>query len=335
MSHGLSFVICCHNSAARLPQTLASLGRINYDEDIACEVVVVDNASTDETAEVARKVCPANLRRCLRVVSENRLGLSHARHRGVVEARNDIVSFIDDDNWVCADWVMRVLSIFKQSPLIGAVGGPSNPVFEISPPEWFESVKGFYAVGPQHPATGDITDSHGTLLWGAGLSIRKIAFLKLINHSFNFIMTDRKGANLSTGGDTEICYALRASGWSFWYDDKLSLQHFIPADRLSLNYLYKLMRAMGEAAVIYNLYLIAFELHPFERLAWHRKTWAYQVIKTVNSLIKLQLKQEKGELPSILHHCQQQNNIGHLATLLKLRRQYKTLLQQIIYTSWK
>jgi cellulose synthase/poly-beta-1,6-N-acetylglucosamine synthase-like glycosyltransferase len=53
---GVSVVICCYNSSQRLPQTLGHLLAQECEVDLPWEVIVVDNASTDGTAEVARSV---------------------------------------------------------------------------------------------------------------------------------------------------------------------------------------------------------------------------------------------------------------------------------------
>src|SRR6185437_5482655 len=65
---GVSVVICTYNGAARLPRTLAHLAAQENTGAIAWEVLVVDNASTDDTAEVARRCWPAHAPAPLRIV---------------------------------------------------------------------------------------------------------------------------------------------------------------------------------------------------------------------------------------------------------------------------
>ena len=74
---GITAAICTHNGAARLPATLRRLGLQSVPTEIPWEVVLIDNASTDGTADVARACWPAAVRPQLRVVSEDRLGLSY------------------------------------------------------------------------------------------------------------------------------------------------------------------------------------------------------------------------------------------------------------------
>jgi len=68
---------------------------------IPWEVIVVDNASTDNTTAVAHQYWPSDVPTSLRVVYEPRLGLSHARRRGFSEASYGVVSFGTRDlKWV-------------------------------------------------------------------------------------------------------------------------------------------------------------------------------------------------------------------------------------------
>ncbi|MGF2076073.1 glycosyltransferase, partial [Enterococcus casseliflavus] len=52
---GVSVVVCSHNGADRLPGTLAHLASQRVTRDLLWEVIVIDNASTDDTAGVARR----------------------------------------------------------------------------------------------------------------------------------------------------------------------------------------------------------------------------------------------------------------------------------------
>ena len=53
MTASVSVVLCCHNSVQRLPSTLKYLAAVNVPPGVDWEVLVVDNASTDDTAACA------------------------------------------------------------------------------------------------------------------------------------------------------------------------------------------------------------------------------------------------------------------------------------------
>lgn len=245
---GVSVVVCSHNGAGRLPSTLAHLAAQSVPQDLPWEVIVIDNASADDTSEVARHqgIRPASA--SFRIISEPRLGLSHARCRGLEESRYEVVSFVDDDNWVCRNWVQQVATIMATNPEIGACGGSAAPECEISPPSWFERVQSCYAVGAQSDRAGDVTWTKG-YVWGAGLTVRKSAWRQLQRLGFRFLLTDRKGSELQSGGDMELCYALRLAGWTLWYDPRLEMRHYIPASRLTWSYVRKMHRGFGVAAI--------------------------------------------------------------------------------------
>ena len=251
----VSVVICCHNSSARLGPTLEHLLRQDVPPDLAWEVVVVDNASTDETGPVARALWPDGAPAPLRVVSEPKPGLIHARRRGLSEARYEIVSFLDDDNWAAADWVRRVAEIMAADPRVGACGGRTEAVTEITPPPWFTNYAAWFAVGRQGEDVGDITWRRGRL-WGAGLTLRKKAWNDLTENGFEPTLSGRTGKKMTAGEDTEICYALRLAGWRLWYSEELVLRHFIPAERLTIAYLTRLRCGFGRQSTGFDPYLI-------------------------------------------------------------------------------
>jgi glycosyltransferase involved in cell wall biosynthesis len=285
---GISVIICCYNSSARLPDTLRYLTRLQIGS-APWEVIVVDNASTDDTAQVARDNWSVDAAAPLRVVSEPQPGLIHARRRGVAEARHEIISFIDDDNWVGTDWIERVRAIFAAHPEVGACGGRSEAVPEIEPPPWFEGIQKFYATGSQHARIGDVTDSRGALLWGAGLNMRTHAIRDLFDGGFTFLLSGRAGNATGAGEDTEMCYALREAGWHFWYDDDLVLRHFIPKERLTWNYALRLVEGLGKSAAIFDLYLMTLRRPPFHHYSALKSTWFYRWLKTGRQCLALLL----------------------------------------------
>ncbi len=252
---GVSIVICCYNSAGRLAPALAHLRAQVFTAPLPWEVIIVDNASTDATAQTALDLWPPDAGAPLRVVREAQPGLSHARQRGLREAQYAFVSFIDDDNWVSPDWVERVYQIFCAHPEVAACGGRISAAFEAQPPEWFDRFAGRFAVGEQYAQAGYVPD--GRALWGAGLSIRKSAWERLTAQGFSPLLSDRTGGHLSAGGDSELCLALALNGWKLWYEPGLHLQHFMPRGRLTWENLSRMSRGFGAAQVTLRMYVVA------------------------------------------------------------------------------
>ena len=210
----ISVVICTFNGAKRLVPTLEHLRQQKRAEQIEWEIVVVDNASTDNTAAVARTLWPTNNPVPLTIVRESEQGLSNARRCGVFSAKHDIVSFVDDDNWVDENWIALTAKIFAENHDIGVCGGRGIAVFEGTKPDWFERFQDSFAVGTQGRHRGILPDDR--LLWGAGLSIRAKALRTLFEAGFQQINSDHTGTSLVSSGDYELCCALRLTGWKLF-----------------------------------------------------------------------------------------------------------------------
>ncbi len=332
---GVSVIICCHNSAKRLPETLRHLAAQQVPEGIPWEVIVVDNASTDDTSTVAR-TCPSSSLP-LRVVSESQPGLRHARAKGMREAQHGIISFLDDDNWAAVDWISRVSDLFSAHPEVGISGGRAVGEAEVTPPDWFPSIQGKYAIGPQHAQSGDITDFPGTLLWGAGMNLRRAACVELESMGFESLIEDRKGKELTTGGDTELCFAIRALGWRLWYDDGLVLRHFIPKERLRWDYARRLHTGMGKAAALFDLYLFALQPSAIRAYPRWKQTWLFQFLKVLRQMTATFcchplacLTEPEGSLSALKFiACQ-----GQLRMLWKLAEDYAARKASVAAAPW-
>lgn len=280
-SHGISIVICCHNSAARLPQTLRHLAA-QESPGAPWEVVLVDNASTDDTRAAALLCWPVEHPVQLRVVSEPRPGLVHARERGFLEARHELVSFVDDDNWLAPGWIARVAEIFTAHPEVGAAGGLIDAVSDSPLPDWFETAKLLYAISHPEWPQGDITETRRTLC-GAGITIRKKVWEQLKQSDVKLLLSGRKGSQLTSGEDSELCLAIRLLGWRLWFDHALRILHYMPEGRLQWSYARRLYRGSGASTVYLDPYW--FVLRKGKGLRSRlSSTWIWQFTRSVVDL---------------------------------------------------
>lgn len=111
----ISVVIPAYNEEQYLPTCLHALERQTFPAS-QFEVIVVDNASTDATAAVARHLGA-------RVTTEPCKGVSRARQAGFEAARGPIIASTDADTQVPPDWLARIAAHF-QDPALGGVYGP-------------------------------------------------------------------------------------------------------------------------------------------------------------------------------------------------------------------
>lgn len=284
---GVSVIVCCHNAARRLAPTLQHLAAQQVSEEIPWEVLVIDNASSDETAELARSAWPAEWpadhRIPLRVIPESRLGLSNARATGLAEARYEYISFVDDDNWVCPGWIETVVQVLDQDSQAAACMGAVEAVFEIEAPSWFEQYQQCFAAsnwGPTPKYMGFMD------IWGAGLSLRHTAWKKLCSAGFAASLSGRRGARVTSGEDTEICAALTLLGWKLLYDPRLKLKHFMPSGRLNWRYLRRLWRGFGHSSVALDWYRFALEGKPATWKVRVARCWAWNLFWAIRPLAR-------------------------------------------------
>jgi glycosyltransferase involved in cell wall biosynthesis len=331
---GFSVIICCHNGAARLPTTLAHL-MVQEPPMTPWEVLLIDNASTDGTAAVARS-CWQNGPAPLRVIDESHPGVRYARERGLTEAKYKFLGFVDDDNWVAQDWVRAAYEIISSDPSLGAVGSIRTPACEVSPPAWFANFHSRYAV----LTDDDFEQIREPLdyLPTAGLCVRKAAWKRLVQNGFRPKMTGSIGKKLQGGEDVELTRALRLSGWKLRIDERLRLQHFMPSHRLQWTYLRRLQRGYGESDVVLDAYSQhSLSLGPgFRR--WLSDRWWYQLGKSVRRIAKrpsavTAALLSTGEGRAGILEIEQQ--FGRILGLLQNSKRYGRLRREIRDAVWR
>jgi len=252
----LSVVIPTHNPhAGRLQRTLAALRSQTLPVD-QWETVLVDNTSSPAlvlTDWIAH--APANLR----LICEATPGLSHARQHGFVEARGEFAVLVDDDNVLAPDYLATVLALFVAHPQIGAIGGRSRPEFDLPPPEWtneFHSLLALRDLGiaplvSQGLRPTNLTRNEYPVFApiGAGMALRRAAWTAWLHARANdsSAISDRRGNELTSGGDNDIVLCAMRAGWEVGYFPTLSLTHLIPSGRLAPEYLARLNRGIQKS----------------------------------------------------------------------------------------
>jgi glycosyltransferase involved in cell wall biosynthesis len=120
----LSFVIPAYNEEKRIARCLEGILR-NPSPDLL-EILVIDNACTDKTAEIASKFP------FVRVIHEPRKGLPHARQRGLMEMKGDMFVSLDADSFPPEGWSDILRREFADNPDLLCLSGPYD-YYDLAP----------------------------------------------------------------------------------------------------------------------------------------------------------------------------------------------------------
>ena len=120
--HRISIIICTRDRALSLARTLAAIGEVALPPGVTCEILIVDNASKDETETVARGTQLRNAAP-VRYLREPRGGHSCARNAGLAAATGDLIVFTDDDVIPAVDWLDKLCAPILSGTADAVAGG--------------------------------------------------------------------------------------------------------------------------------------------------------------------------------------------------------------------
>lgn len=252
MKARLSIIICCYNSAARLPRTFEGL-RHQQTQALAWEVILVDNNSSDATRSVAEGLLQG-LAVPGRVVEEKTPGLMAAREAGMRAASGEVFLFCDDDNYLYPNFLQVCMETLDRHPEVAILGAYGKAVSEVPLPEWLGPLHDWFACA-EPPEDPHPVPSRSVP--GAGMAVRRSLYLELTRSGFVSALSDRKGNALSSGGDTELCFAAQVLGWQVSRHPLLGFEHYMPEQRLTLDYGLRLAKGLASCRPVISQYAAA------------------------------------------------------------------------------
>ncbi|SMC00623.1 glycosyl transferase family 2 [Hymenobacter roseosalivarius DSM 11622] len=228
-----SFIIPTYNRVAFIKQTIESIlqcckNKTNY------EILIIDNNSTDNTAHVVRPLLENPL---VRYILETRQGVAHARNRGIIEAKNDILIYLDDDIDLDAHY-FEVCNIVFTDPSKDIVGGKVLP-FNTEVPEWLPK-KYHYLVSVLDLGN---EPENTSMLMGANYALRKTLAERIGWYNTEL---GRKGTSLMAGEENDYFNRSKALGYPLFYEPKLIVYHKID-NKLNKVYVYNHAKMNGKA----------------------------------------------------------------------------------------
>ncbi|MEL7035895.1 MAG: hormogonium polysaccharide biosynthesis glycosyltransferase HpsE [Cyanobacteria bacterium J06592_8] len=239
-----TIAIPTYNGAERLPQVLDKLRSQTDVENISWEVVVIDNNSSDHTAEIVKEYQQDWLSNVpLRYYFESQQGLAFARQRAIQEANAEWVGFLDDDNYPEPQWLSAAYKFSQTHTQVGAFGSRVVGDFEVSPPENFQRIAPFLALIERGNKPSLYEPRKRMLPPGAGLVVRRQAWLD--NVPSKLTLAGRVGGKMLASEDLEALRQIQRGGWQMWYNPEMVIHHYIPQQRLEKDYLMKLCFGIG------------------------------------------------------------------------------------------
>jgi GT2 family glycosyltransferase len=195
----VSVVVCSYQGSGRIGECLEGLGRLKYPD---FETIVVDDGSTDGTAEIANRYP-------VRVITTDHRGLSHARNVGLGAASGDIVAYIDDDAFPDLNWLDYLVKTFQSSD--HAAGGGPN----IAPRD-----SSFFArcveKSPGNPTHVLLTDDEAEHIPGCNMAFRRSRLEEIGGFDERFI---------AAGDDVDVCWRMLGQGWTIGFSPAAMVWH--------------------------------------------------------------------------------------------------------------
>jgi GT2 family glycosyltransferase len=199
-------VVPVYNRAAALSACLDSLFRQSYPHD-RYEVIVVDDGSSDRTAEVAQ-AAGSQWDGTLRVLRKANGGPASARNAGIRAAHGDVIAFTDSDCIADANWLSGLIAALTAYQVDG-VGGPLR---NVAPPGWVSDYLQANVFFRHRVRAGRVD-----YLVTANVAFRRDALLAVGGFS------ERKGA---WGEDADLSFRLRAAGYTLALAREGAVTHF-------------------------------------------------------------------------------------------------------------
>lgn len=267
-----SVIFCTYNREKYIYNALKSIAEQDFPVD-KYEIVLINNNSTDSTAELCQQFKKDYPQVDFRYYIETQQGLSYARNRGVGESRGELLVFVDDDATVFEHYLSSIDQFFKDYPQAVACGGPIKPVYESGEPRWLSHYTNALVGGALYEGEQIKPFKRGKYPGGGNSAFRKEVFEKY--GLFNVDLGRKPGSLM--GAEEKDLYNRISSGKDiFYYLPQMGIYHYIPESKLTDSYFNQLTYSIGKSEYIRTRSIS--KITYFKRLFFEAIKWGATII---------------------------------------------------------
>jgi glucosyl-dolichyl phosphate glucuronosyltransferase len=265
-------VVCTYNRADLLPLCLKALCEQSLSVD-DYEILVIDNASTDNTAQVVENFMRDYPHHHLQRIYEPKQGLGYARNTGWRVAQSPYIAYIDDDAIADVDWLKFALEALESTPKPLCVTGEVGVFYTTPKPIWFKDSYEARAYGdaPRYLTQGE--SFAGIAVWDKDALAQYGGFATDKGVTGNF---------LSVGEETDLFLRIwrNTPDAVFFYTPNIHVKHHVPLLKMTVGYRFRRSFVTGQVLAqdailkqnmtpLNRFNTIAKQSVLFVRLAWH------------------------------------------------------------------
>jgi glycosyltransferase involved in cell wall biosynthesis len=219
--------------------------RLSIPAGVEWELVVVNNHCTDDTDEAVGR---HKGRLPIRLLHEPRPGKSHALNTAIAAIRGGLILWTDDDVLVDEKWLEEHVAASEAWPEASFFGGPVQPWFEAPPPSWLTAawprVSAIYAIREVEESSPPMDARFHPC--GANFAIRTNVQRQFLYDA----RLGRVGPSEVRGEETDVIFRLLSAGHRGVWVPGARVRHFIPRERLTLDYLRRFSFGHGQTAAL-------------------------------------------------------------------------------------
>ena len=237
----LSLIIATHNRSAALIEALRSVVQQDFPA-AEWECIVVNNNSQDDTLARFEAFAAEFPSLNLRIVTESRQGLSHARNRGIEESRGEYIAIIDDDERINKQFISSYVTLFDTFPDAASAGGPIIPEYPAGRPGWMSSYTERPIANPIDLGSSIRLFPKGRIPGGGNMALRR----SIVQRYGAFDPSlGRTGEKLIGGEESDLFQRLAAAGERCYYVPTAIMWHIIPPRKTTREYFELLCYQIG------------------------------------------------------------------------------------------